>query len=110
MLSLRGAAGKAGTVAPTAERIREGLVVVSGTKPSSRDFCYTYPETSANLQSYIKSRFCNCLVSVPHIRAGPVHLSSLFCTEIAAWKNLYGGHGSVLDAGSSRLGAEGDGD
>lgn len=98
------AVGKAGTVAPTAERIREELGNRAGLS-AARDFCYTYPETSANLQSYIKSRARRPgLYLFSDVGAGTVDLSFFILhSDSGLEKPLIYLHGSVLDAGSSRL-------
>jgi hypothetical protein len=104
LCAARNAVGPGGTQAPTVEQIRINL---SGEAmlQRARTHCYTYPETSANLQSYLKSRAREPgLYLFADVGAGTVDLSFFQLLEdTGSEAPLVYYHGAVLDAGSSRL-------
>lgn len=104
LCAARTALGPAGTLAPSLEGIRAALL--NGAElQRARAYCYTYPETSANLQSYLKSRARRPgLYLFADVGAGTVDLSFfqlLEDTGVDAPLLYY--HAAVLDAGSSRI-------
>lgn len=98
------AVGPGGTQAPTLEQIQAHLLDAPKLR-QAQAHCYTYPETSANLQSYLKSRARQPgLYLFSDVGAGTVDLTFfqlLGDTSNDASLRYY--HASVLDAGSSRL-------
>ena len=104
LCAARNAVGPGGTRGPTVEQIRTNLS--DETKLSlARTHCYTYPETSANLQSYLKSRARQPgLYLFADVGAGTVDLSFFQLLEDTGRDApLLYYHAAVLDAGSSRL-------
>ncbi len=104
LCAARNAVGPAGTQAPTVEQIRENLSAKEKLK-TARAHCFTYPETSANLQSYLKSRSRRPgLYLFADVGAGTVDLSFFQLLEDTGKDApLLYYHAAVLDAGSSRL-------
>ena len=104
LCAARNAVGPAGAQAPTVEQIRVNLSD-EGQLHRARTHCYTYPETSANLQSYLKSRARRPgLYLFADVGAGTVDLSFFQLLEDTGKEApLLYYHAAVLDAGSSRL-------
>lgn len=104
LCAARNAVGPGGTQAPTVEQIRINLSDEAKLR-QARTHCYTYPETSANLQSYLKSRARQPgLYLFADIGAGTVDLSFFQLLEDTGRDApLLYYHAAVLDAGSSRL-------
>ncbi len=96
--------GAAGVNAPTIEEIESALADPERLA-TARDWCYTYPETSANLQSYLKSRARQPgLYLFLDVGAGTVDLTFFqLMSDGSDEAPLRYYHASVLDAGSSRL-------
>lgn len=104
LCAARNAVGPAGAQAPTVEQIRINLSDEASLR-RARAHCYTYPETSANLQSYLKSRARRPgLYLFADVGAGTVDLSFFQLLEDTGKDApLLYYHAAVLDAGSSRL-------
>lgn len=104
LCAAQSALGKAGTQAPSLEQIRTELSNDPKLR-QARTHCYTYPETSANLQSYLKSRARRPgLYLFADVGAGTVDLSFFQLLEDTGKDApLLYYHAAVLDAGSSRL-------
>jgi len=104
LCAARATLGPAGTQAPSLEQIR-GALANAAKLQEARAHCYTYPETSANLQSYLKSRARRPgLYLFADVGAGTVDLSFFQLLEdTGADAPLLYYHAAVLDAGSSRI-------
>lgn len=104
LYAARAAVGPAGTIVPTPETLARLLDDPAALRPQA-EFCYAYPETSSNLQSYLKSRSRKPgLYLLLDVGAGTVDLT--FFQLLADESNeapLRYYHAAVLDAGSSRL-------
>ena len=104
LCAARNAVGPCGAQAPTVAQIRINLSDETKLR-QARSHCYTYPETSANLQSYLKSRARRPgLYLFADVGAGTVDLSFFQLLEDTGKDApLLYYHAAVLDAGSSRL-------
>lgn len=104
LCAARTVVGQAGTQPSSVEQIRAELSEAAKLR-QARVHCYTYPETSANLQSYLKSRARQPgLYLFADVGAGTVDLSFFQLLEdTGSEAPLRYYHASVLDAGSSRL-------
>ena len=104
LCAARNAVGPGGAQAPTVEQIRINLSDEAKLR-QARTHCYTYPETSANLQSYLKSRARQPgLYLFADVGAGTVDLSFFqLLNDAGAEAPLLYYHAAVLDAGSSRI-------
>lgn len=98
------AVGPAGIKPPTLKQI-EAALNDTEKLTQAREYCYTYPETSANLQSYLKSRARQPgLYLFLDVGAGTVDLSFFqLMKDEGAEAPLRYYHAAVLDYGSSRL-------
>lgn len=96
--------GRGGVTPPSIERIREVLAKKESLN-EAKDFCYTYPETSANLQTYLRSRArLPGLYLLIDVGAGTMDLSFFILhSDAGVEKPLIYLHGSVLEVGSSRI-------
>ena len=96
--------GPAGVTPPSVAEVSLALRA-SDALIEARNFCYAYPETSANLQTYLRSRArLPGLYLLMDVGAGTMDLSFFILhSDTGTDKPLIYLHGSVLDVGSSRL-------
>lgn len=104
LYAARAAVGPLGTTVPSPDTLA-ALLADPDSLRLQADFCYGYPETSSNLQSYLKSRSRKPgLYLLLDVGAGTVDLTFFRILEDEgdeAPLRYY--HAAVLDAGSSRL-------
>ncbi len=104
LYAARAAVGPLGTTTPSPD-ILGALLADPAALRAEADFCYAYPETSSNLQSYLKSRSRKPgLYLLLDVGAGTVDLTFFQILEDESNEApLRYYHAAVLDAGSSRL-------
>ncbi len=104
LYAARAAVGPLGTQPPTPDSLA-AIFEDAAALNKQADFCYAYPETSANLQSYLKSRSRKPgLYLLLDVGAGTVDLTFFQLLEDESNDApLRYFHASVLDAGSSLL-------
>ena len=104
LCAARNALGPAGTATISVDQIRTVLADTAMLN-QARQHCYAYPETSANLQSYLKSRARQPgLYLFSDVGAGTVDLTFFqLMADPGDDTPLRYYHASVLDAGSSKL-------
>lgn len=103
LCAARAAVGPLGAAAPDMDRIKAVLASTEEVE-AAKQFCYTYPETSANIQAFLKSRSRKPgLYLLLDVGAGTVDLSFFQLLDAGRDDPLRYYHSSVLEAGSSRL-------